>query len=675
LREVTIKIGLERLDTQEGITVEALLDSRAMELVMSSEFARKKGFKLKKLERPIQVRNVDGSFNREGPIENTVEVNVYYKGHVERMEINVIGGQKWGVILGMPWLECHNSEIDWKTGEVKMTRCLEECGKQWRPVQGKSGWEKQKEEEAREEKEERREKKEKKKNQKKGKMVEVRKVAEEWEIWDKEEEAAKSEAEAKKLVLEKFHEWIKVFGKKQSERMPTRKLWDHAIDVKEGFVPRKGKVYLLSREEREEVREFVKEQLQKGYIWLLKSPQTAPVFFVGKKDGKKRMVQDYRYLNEWTVKNNYPLPLISDVLESIGMKKVFTKMDLRWGYNNVRIKEGDKWKTAFTTPEGSFEPTVMFFGLTNSPATFQAMMNELLRDLTNTGKVAVFIDDVIVGTETEEEHDKLVAEVIRRLEENDLYVKPEKCKWKVREVEFLGVVIGPEGIKMEKEKVKGILEWLTPKCVKDVQKFLGLANYYHQFIEGFAMVARPLYDMVKKDKKWEWTEKQEEAFRELKKRFTEEPVLAVPDLDKKMRMEVDASDYATGGVLSMECKDGLWRPVAFLFKSLNETEQNYEIHDKEMLAIIKGLEAWRHLLEGAQYKFETWTNHKNLEYFMKVQKLNRRQARWALYLSRFDFTLKHVAGSKMGKADRLSRRADWKVGTDKDNEDQIFIKD
>ena len=193
--------------------------------------------------------------------------------------------------------------------------------------------------------------------------------------------------------------------------------------------------------------------------------------------------------------------MISDVLENIGTKKLFMKIDLRWRYNNIRIKEGDKWKAAFMMPEGSFEPTVMFFGLTNSPATFQAMMNKLLRDLINTGKVAVFIDDVIVGIETEEEHDELVAEVIKRLEENDLYMKPEKCKWKVREVDFLGVVIGPEGIKMEKGKVKGVLEWLTLKCVKDIQKFLGLANYYCRFIKGFAMVARPLYDLVKKDKK------------------------------------------------------------------------------------------------------------------------------------------------------------------------------
>jgi len=237
------------------------------------------------------------------------------------------------------------------------------------------------------------------------------------------------------------------------------------------------------------------------------------------------------------------------------------------------------------------------------------------------------------------------------------------------------VVIGQEGIKMEEEKVKRVLEWPTSKCVKDVQKFLGLVNYYRRFIEGFASIARPLHDMVKKDKKWDWTEKQEKAFKELKEKFTKEPVLAALDLDKKMRMEVDVSDYATGGILLMECEDGLWRPVAFLSKSLNEMERNYEIHDKEMLAIIRELECWKHLLEGAQSKFEIWTDHKNLEYFMKAQKLNWRQAQWALYLSRFDFTLKHIPETRMRKADGLSRRSDWKVGVERDNKDQVFVKD
>jgi len=167
----------------------------------------------------------------------------------------------------------------------------------------------------------------------------------------------------------------------------------------------------------------------------------------------------------------------------------------------VRIKEGDEWKAVFTIPEGSFEPTVMFFGLTNSPTTFQAMINELLRDLINTGKVAAFIDDVIVGMEMEERHDEIVEEVIRRLEENNLYVKLEKYKWKVWEVGFLGVVIGLEGIKMEKEKMKEVLDWPILKCIKDVQKFLGLANYYCRFIESFAFIARPLHNLVKKDQK------------------------------------------------------------------------------------------------------------------------------------------------------------------------------
>ena len=241
--------------------------------------------------------------------------------------------------------------------------------------------------------------------------------------------------------------------------------------------------------------------------------------------------------------------------------------------------------------EGLFEPMVMFFGLTNSPATFQAMMNDLLRDLVVEEKVAVFIDDVMVVMETEEGHDKIVEEVLRRLEENDLFVKPEKCVWKVREVGFLGVIIGKDGVRMEKEKVQGVVEWPVPKNMKDVQKFLGLANYYRWFVKDFAKIAKPLHETTRKRKKWEWGGKQQRTFEELKKRFTTEPVLVIPDLDKEMRVKADASDFATGGVLSMKCEDEKWRPVAYISKSLNETERNYKIHDQEMLAIIRCLEA------------------------------------------------------------------------------------
>ena len=199
------------------------------------------------------------------------------------------------------------------------------------------------------------------------------------------------------------------------------------MDLKEEFKASKAKVYPLSRNEREKVQKFVDKHLKKGYIRPSKSEQTSPVFFVGKKDGGRRMVMDYRKLNRQTVKNNYPLPLITELVDNMESKQVFTKMDLQWGYNNVHIKEKDEWKVAFTTHMGSFEPVVMFFGMTNSSATFQAMMNEILRDMINKGKVVAFVDDVLVGMEIEEGHDKVVEEVLRRLEENDLYVKLEKC--------------------------------------------------------------------------------------------------------------------------------------------------------------------------------------------------------------------------------------------------------
>ena len=282
------------------------------------------------------------------------------------------------------------------------------------------------------------------------------------------------------------------------------------------------------------------------------------------------------------------MPLILDIVENIGTKRVFTKIDLWWGYNNVQIKEGNKWKAVFMMPEESFEPTMMFFGLTNSPVIFQTMMNEILWDLINTSKVASFIDNVIIRMEGKEGHDELVEEVVRRLAENNLYVKPEKCKWKVKEVEFLEVVIGSKGIKMEEEKIKKVLDWLIPECVKDIQKFLGLANYYYQFIKDFVSIVQPLYDLVKKEQKWKWTERQQKVFKELKERFTKKLVSAVLDLDKKIRIEVDVSDYVTRGVLSMECEDRKWRLVAFLSKSLNKMERNYEIYNKEVLVVVRG---------------------------------------------------------------------------------------
>jgi len=220
--------------------------------------------------------------------------------------------------------------------------------------------------------------------------------------------------------------WKKVFGKVELERMLTRKTWDHVIDLKKMFKPQKGKIYPLSKNKKEEVQKFMEDQLRKGYIRPSKSSQMLLVFFVGKKDSSKRIVIDYHNLNNQIIKNNYPLLLITELIDNMGSKKVFTKIDLRWEFNNMRIKEGNEWKGVFTMHIGSFELTVMFFGMTNLPAIFQVMINKILRDLINKGKVTAFVDDILVGTEIEERHDEIVKEILKRLEKNDLYIKPEK---------------------------------------------------------------------------------------------------------------------------------------------------------------------------------------------------------------------------------------------------------
>jgi len=304
LREVWLNIGVEKIDTHIGVMIKALLDSGATGMFMDKQTAVRHGFKLQKLERPLMVKNVDGTVNSGGAITHQVECNVFYKGHVERMRMDVCDLGKTEVILGMPWLVAHNPEINWKTGEVKMTRCPPLCG-----GRGQKG--------------------------KKIKMMAteeeekiVRWVIDDKKDWGREEEIEEDHRKIEEIVLRKFLKWKKVFGKVESERMLTRKIWDHAIDLKETFKPQKGKIYPLSKNEREEVQNFVEDQLRKGYIRPSKSPQISPVFFVGKKDGSKQMIMDYRSLNSQTVKNNYPLPLITELMDNMGSKKVFTKIDL-----------------------------------------------------------------------------------------------------------------------------------------------------------------------------------------------------------------------------------------------------------------------------------------------------------------------------------------------------------
>ncbi|KAG5719706.1 hypothetical protein E4T56_gene18493 [Termitomyces sp. T112] len=321
------------------------------------------------------------------------------------------------------------------------------------------------------------------------------------------------------------------------------------------------------------------------------------VLFIKKKDGFFQLVQDYWVLNTMMVKNHYPLPLISKLINNFWGAQYFIKLDVQWDYNNMHIQEGDKWKAAFWTNWGLFEPLIMFFRLTNSPATFQTMMNNIFQD---------FIVEGVVTT---------------------LYLKPEKCEFEQIQIEYLGLIILHRAAEIDLVKIAGVAEWLEPKNKKEVQVFLGFANFYWRFIQDFSHHAHPLFDLIGKDVAWSWGPPEQMAFDTHKHTVTSRPVLLFPDNNSPFHVEANSSDFATGAVLSQQSlEDRKWHPVAFYSKSLNAVEQNYEIHNKEMLAIIQLFEEWWHFLEGMQHKFEVWTNHKNLEYFWMTKKLSCQQA-------------------------------------------------
>uniref|UniRef100_A0A4W5KJC1 ribonuclease H n=1 Tax=Hucho hucho TaxID=62062 RepID=A0A4W5KJC1_9TELE len=373
---------------------------------------------------------------------------------------------------------------------------------------------------------------------------------------------------------------------------------------------------------------YVSESLRQGYIRSSISPVSSSFFFVKKRDGGLRPCIDYRGLNKITVRFSYPLPLISTATESMHGARFFTKLDLRSAYNLVRIREGDEWKTAFSTTSGHYEYLVMPYGLMNAPSVFQSFVDEIFRDLHGQG-VVVYIDDILIYSATRSEHVSLVRKVLGRLLEHDLYVKAEKCLFFQQSVSFLGYRISTSGVEMENDRKSAVLDWPTPTTVKEVQRFLGFVNYYQRFIRGFGQVAAPITSLLKGGPvRLQWSAEADRAFDQLKALFTSAPVLAHPDPSLAFIVEVDASEAGIGAVLSQ--RSGMppkLRPCAFFSKKLSPAERNYDVGDRELLAVVKALKAWRHWLEGAKHPFLIWTDHRNLEYIRAARRLNPRQAR------------------------------------------------
>jgi hypothetical protein len=468
-----------------------------------------------------------------------------------------------------------------------------------------------------------------------------------------------AQASVLKRIPAAYKEYESLFREApKDEALPKHQPWDHEIPIEPGKSPTFGPIYQLSEKELGVLKEYIDENLAKGFIRPSTSSAASPILFVPKKDGSLRLCVDYRQLNSITIKDRYALPLINELHDRLRGAKYFTSLDMRGAYNLIRIKEGEEWKTAFRTRYGLYEYRVMPFGLTNAPASCQRMINEQLHEYLDIFVVA-YLDDILIFSKTETEHIEHVTKVLEKLKKANLLLKPEKCAFHKEELSFLGFIVGRNGVRMDPAKIGAVLEWPAPKTVREVQAFLGFANFYRRFIASYSRIAKPLTELTKKDQEFNWNKEAQDAFDALKTCFTTAPILATFDPERHIVLETDASDFAIGACLGQLDEQGKLKPVAYYSRKMTPAELNYDIHDKELLAIVVAFEQWRVYLEGSKFKVQVWTDHKNLTTFTTTKILNRRQVRWSEALSAYNFTITYRKGSENARADALSRRQDY----------------
>ncbi len=379
------------------------------------------------------------------------------------------------------------------------------------------------------------------------------------------------------------------------------------------------------------MEKYIEEALQQGYIHPSTSPAASSFFFMAKKDRSLRPCIDCPALNKITAKYRYPLSLVPSTLEQLHGARIFTNLDLRSAYNLIRIREGDEWKTAFVTPTGHYEYLVMPYGLVNAPSVFQGYTNEAFREYLHCFML-VYINDILMYSRNEAGHCLHIFEVLQRLREHQIYIKAEECMFHQASIRFLWYQISSQGIKMDEGKVEAIKTWPIPTTIKELQQFLGFSNSYRCFIHIYSSITAPLTNLLKDEpKSLSWMPEATSTTKTLQKAFTSAPLLVHPDPQKSFIVEMDASTSGVGAVLSQQQGNPpQLHPCAFFSRKLSSAEQNYDIGNRELLAIKLALEEWRHRLEGARHLFVIYTNHRNLEYLQEAKRLNPRQARWAL---------------------------------------------
>jgi hypothetical protein len=369
---------------------------------------------------------------------------------------------------------------------------------------------------------------------------------------------------------------------------------------------------------------------------------------VKKKDGSLRMCVDYRPLNAVTIKNKYPLPHIDVHFDQLSGAKVFSKIDLRSGYHQIKIRASDVLKMAFSTRYGLYEFLVMSFGLTNAPAYFMYIMNTIFMNELDKF-VVVFIDDILIYSKNEAEHAKHLRIVLQRLRDHKLYAKFSKCEFWLDSVKFLGHTISKEGIFVDPSEVQEVMDWKTPKSVHQIRSFLGLAGYYHRFITDFSRIAKPMTELLKKCVKFVWSEECDKAFHTLREHLTSAPVLTQPDMSKPFEVFCDASGTGLGCVLMQEN-----RVIAYASRALRSHEKNYPTHDLELAAVVHALKLWRHYLMGNHCNI--YTDHKSLKYIFTQSDLNMRQRRWLELIKDYDLEVHYHPGKANVVANALSRK-------------------
>ena len=468
------------------------------------------------------------------------------------------------------------------------------------------------------------------------------------------------------LIKQEFSD---VFCKELPKTIEYKGEIKHVIDVVADSKPTYSRAYRLSIDEREELEKQIEELISAGRIYPTTSPYGAPVLFVKKKDGSKRLCCDFRRLNAVTIKSRFPLPLIEDLFDHLHGAKWFTSLDLISGYHQIPVAEKDQPKTAIVTHQGQYAWRVMPFGLTNAPSTFQMVMNDLFRDILNK-KVLVYLDDILVYSSSKEQHLQDVREVLKLLRSIKLYAKESKCALFQQSIFWLGHYIDKEGIHMDPRKVEAITKWPTPTTPKEARSFLGLCGYFRRFVKKFSHIARPLYEYIAG--KQEWNIQQTAAFQMLKEALMKGPILC-PFSDKyKVRVTTDASKFAVGAVLELiDGENKTKGVVAYLSKVLVHYQLNWPIRDKEFYAIVHALKTWRHYLVGRN--FDLYTDHKSLETIMKSTELNSRLQRWISQLADYDFNIKYIPGEN-NKADGLSRISIKKICISTGNMEGFMVK-